>query len=625
MFESAGEGLLVANKEGTILMSNPRVCEMFGYSKSELIGKEIDMLVPDHLRHRHIKHREGYHHHPKKRSMGKGVDLQGQRKDGSSFPVEISLNYFENEDDILVMALLTDITERKKADSDLSKTLKEFADYKIALDEAAIVAITDQKGIIMHANDNFCKISKYSREELIGQDHRIVNSGHHSKEFIRNLWVTIANGKTWKGELRNKAKDGTIYWVDTTIIPFLNEDGKPYQYVAIRADITERKVMNERILQLNNELEQRVEERTEALRESEKLYSTIARNYPNGTISVFDEELRYVFVEGKELYKIGVTSKDLIGTNYLDRLPKDIGVNIKTHLLNVFKGISTSFEFEYRNNHYILNAVPMPDSKGNTRQILVVEQNVTKQKKAENEIRKSLEKEKELNELKSRFVSMASHEFRTPLSTILSSVSLVQKYDAPENEEKREKHIIRIKSAVNNLTGILNDFLSLDKLETGKVENNPVEFDVVKFSEEMTEEMQAVAKKGQSVIYKHSGKNTIVVADKHILKNILHNLLSNASKYSGEGTEVSFNTFSDKTKLKIEIRDNGIGIPEEEKQHMFERFFRAKNAVNIGGTGLGLNIVKKYTELLNGEIGFESKAGEGTTFTLIIPLKPKAK
>ncbi len=557
--------------------------------------------------------------------MGKGVDLQCQRKDGSSFPVEISLNYFENEDDTLVMALLTDITERKKADSDLSKTLKEFADYKIALDEAAIVAITDQKGIIMHANDNFCKISKYSREELIGQDHRIVNSGHHSKEFIRNLWTTIANGKVWKGELKNKAKDGTTYWVDTTIIPFLNEEGKPYQYVAIRADITERKLMDERILQINNELEQRVEDRTEALRESEKLYSTIARNFPNGTISVFDQELRYVFVEGKELYKIGVTSKDLIGTNYLDRLPKDIGANIKTHLFNVFKGISTSFEFEYRNNHYILNAVPMPDNKGITRQILVVEQNVTKQKKAENEIRKSLEKEKELNELKSRFVSMASHEFRTPLSTILSSVSLVQKYDSPENEDKREKHIIRIKSAVNNLTGILNDFLSLDKLETGKVENNPVEFDVVKFAEEMTEEMQAVAKKGQSVIYKHSGKNTIVVADKHILKNILHNLLSNASKYSGEGTEVSFNTFSDKTKLKIEIRDNGIGIPEEEKQHMFERFFRAKNAVNIGGTGLGLNIVKKYTELLNGEIGFESKAGEGTTFTLIIPLKPKAK
>lgn len=606
-------------------MANPRVCEMFGYSKSELVSKEIDILVPDQLRLKHIKHREGYHEHPKKRSMGKGIDLRGQRKDGSSFPVEISLNYFQNEDDILVMALLIDITERKKADQELSKALREFRDYKFALDEAAIVAITDQKGIIMHANDNFCKISKFSREELIGQDHRIINSGHHSKEFIRNLWVTIANGKTWKGELKNKAKDGTTYWVDTTIIPFLNEEGKPYQYVAIRADITERKVMDERILQLNNELEKRVEDRTEALRESEKLYSTIARNYPNGTISVFDENLRYVFVEGKELYKIGVTSKDLIGTNYLDRLPKDIGVNIKTHLLNVFKGISTSFEFEYRNNHYILNAVPMPDSKGNIRQILVVEQNVSKQKKAENEIRKSLVKEKELNELKSRFVSMASHEFRTPLSTILSSVSLVQKYDAPENEDKRVRHITRIKSAVNNLTGILNDFLSLDKLEAGKVENNPIEFDVVKFSEEMTEEMQAVAKKGQTVIYKHNGKNTKVIVDKHILKNILHNLLSNASKYSDEETEINFNTFSDKTKLKIEICDRGIGIPDEEKQHMFERFFRAKNAVNIGGTGLGLNIVKKYIELLEGKIEFESKAGEGTTFTLFIPLKPQAK
>ncbi|MCG3167126.1 MAG: Adaptive-response sensory-kinase SasA [Bacteroidia bacterium] len=623
LFESAGEGLLVANKEGTILMSNPRVCEMFGYTKEELLGKGIDILVPDQLRHQHTKHRESYHRHPKKRSMGKGVDLQGQRKDGSTFPVEISLNYFKNDDDMLVMALLTDISERKKSEQELAQTLREFKDYKFALDEAAIVAITDQKGIIKHANDNFCKISKYSREELIGQDHRIVNSGYHSKEFIRNLWTTIANGKIWKGELRNRAKDGTFYWVDTTIIPFLNEEGKPYQYVAIRADITERKQMNEKVLQLNNELEQRVEERTEALRESEKLYSTIARNYPNGTISVFDENLHYIFVEGKELFKIGVTSKDLIGTSYLDRLPKDISKNIEQHLRNVFKGVSTSFEFEYRNNHYLLNAVPMPDARGRVRQILVVEQNVTKQKNAENEIRKSLEKEKELNELKSRFVSMASHEFRTPLSTILSSVSLVQKYDGPENEEKREKHITRIKSAVNNLTGILNDFLSLDKLETGKVENNPVEFDIVKFAEEMTEEMQAVAKKGQQIIYKHKGKKTTVIADKHILKNILHNLLSNASKYSNEDTEINFNTISDKTNLKIEVCDKGIGIPVEEQQHMFERFFRAKNATNIGGTGLGLNIVKKYTELLDGKIEFESKSGEGTIFTIEIPMNAK--
>lgn len=133
--------------------------------------------------------------------------------------------------------------------------IKELSDYKHALDESAIVAITDQKGKIIHANDNFCKISKYTKEELIGRDHRIINSGYHSKEYIREIWTTIANGKIWKGELKNKAKDGTTYWVDTTIVPFLNDDGKPYRYIAIRSDITFRKEAEENLIKYSNALE----------------------------------------------------------------------------------------------------------------------------------------------------------------------------------------------------------------------------------------------------------------------------------------------------------------------------------------------------------------------------------
>lgn len=140
--------------------------------------------------------------------------------------------------------------------SNLLKIMKkELSDYKHALDESAIVAITDQKGIIIHANDNFCKISKYSKQELIGQDHRIINSGFHPKEYIRDIWTTIANGKIWKGELKNKAKDGATYWVDTTIVPFLNKEGKPYQYIAIRSDITCRKKAEENLIKYSSALE----------------------------------------------------------------------------------------------------------------------------------------------------------------------------------------------------------------------------------------------------------------------------------------------------------------------------------------------------------------------------------
>lgn len=492
LFESAAEGLVVVDKMGVINIINPRIEEMFGYTREELIGKPLETLMPDKYRSQHLTHRANYNAYPSKRSMGKGIDLTAKRKDGSTFSVEISLNNFNVDGEAMTIALISDITERKIAEDALKK--------------------------------------------------------------------------------------------------------------------------------LNTELEERVAERTRELEESQKLYRIIARNYPNGIINVFDKNLDYVFAEGMDLYKIGITSEELRGTNYLERLPETIRQHVKRKLLSVFKGKNCNFEISANKRTYMIDAVGLRDAEGEIQQILVVQTNITQLKKAEEGIKKALKKEKYLNELKSRFVSMASHEFRTPLTSILSSASLLEKYiESSDNKEKQHKHLTRIKASVHLLTDILNDFLSLDMLEEGKVDMHYSNFNLPKFLEELVEELQEITKRGQSISYHHEGEEQLTY-DKQILKNILNNLLSNAIKYSKENGEVLFSTELNDGTLVITIKDHGIGIPEEEQEHLFERFFRANNVTSIQGTGLGLNIVKKYVDIVKGDILFESKIAEGTTFTIKLPI-----
>jgi two-component system sensor kinase FixL len=241
---------------------------------------------------------------------------------------------------------------------------------------------------------------------------------------------------------------------------------------------------------------------------------------------------------------------------------------------------------------------------------------VTALREAKEEVSLSLEKEKELNQMKSRFVSMASHEFRTPLSSVQLSSSLIEKYAEPYNNKQITKHVHKIKNAVGNLTTILNDFLSLERLEAGRVEPTFQEFDLVKFSEEITEEMQMIAKQDQHIIYQHTGLESIVSLDQNLLRNCMINLINNAIKYSGENTFIEFNTEISDKQCIVTIRDNGIGIPDIDQKHLFQPFFRAHNTGSIPGTGLGLNIVLRYAGLMKGEVQFESRINQGTTFIL---------
>jgi PAS domain S-box-containing protein len=248
----------------------------------------------------------------------------------------------------------------------------------------------------------------------------------------------------------------------------------------------------------------------------------------------------------------------------------------------------------------------------------VLQEALLELEKSKEQLSEALSAERELNDMKSRFVTMASHEFRTPLSTILSSISLVSKYNQTTADDKIEKHVQRIKSAVTNMTLILNDFLSAEKLNEGKVFITKQEVDLEKLVTEVCAEMNGILKSGQKIIIQHVGNETAWL-DKQITRNMLLNLISNAIKFSPENKNVQVSTKISSQNIAIEVSDNGMGIPEEEQEHLFERFFRAKNATNIQGTGLGLNIVAKYLEALGGEINFKSELEKGTTFFINIP------
>jgi len=360
------------NETGDISDVNKAAEKMTGLSITELIDLPFASLFVDpgkaELMIRQILNEEIVHNYP-----------LSFHADGSSDRFELifnaSLYVDEKNNSRSIFASARDISEpQKHADDHLKKIQKEIIDYKFALDESCIVAITDQKGIIQYVNDFFCKISKFNRHELIGQDHRIINSGYHSKEFIRNIWVTIANGQIWKGELKNKAKDGSTYWVDTTIVPFLDEKGKPYQYVAIRSDITQRKISEEQ----QEILEIKVKSQREEL-------AMILEKINDGFIMV-DNDFRYQFVN-KEIGKmVGLDPAGMIGKSIWDIFPDAVG----TSTYNAFyeardkqKYISNIDYFEPLDLWQENRIYPGPNG------LSVFIRDISEQKKAEEKVRRS--------------------------------------------------------------------------------------------------------------------------------------------------------------------------------------------------------------------------------------------
>ncbi len=475
IFAESTLGIIVTNRHGKIIKLNEEAEQLFAYPSGELDGKPIEVLVPDSARQQHIGHRNNYHKKPGRRLMGEGRELFGKKKDGTLFPIEISLTTAMIEGEQVAIAYINNIAERLKTANALKESEAQLA---AIIDNASDGIISIEKsGAILSINQAAARIFGYQQEEVFGKNIKmLMPEPDHSQhdQYLENYHTTGVRKIIGIGrEVTGRKKDGTHFPLHLNVSEVAVKGG--IIYTAVLRDLTVREALNTQI---------------------------------------------------------------------------------------------------------------------------------------------------ELNELKSRFVSMASHEFRTPLTSILSSVSIIKRYSEKGIPEKQNKHILRIQNSVKNLTSILNDFLSLEKLESGKVNLNISEIDLTEFVAETIEDLEPTLKEGQQILHAHTGENKII-QDAHLLKNILFNLLSNAVKYSPNGEDITINSSTANQKLTIEVIDQGIGIPLEDQKHMFTRFFRANNVINIKGTGLGLTIVKRYIDLMEGDIGFKSTPGEGSCFTVNIPQQLK--
>lgn len=525
-FKNSFIGMVVVDKTGSIISSNLFLQQLFGYTEQELIGKKIEILIPSRFHHNHKNVRNHFMESPHSRPMGTGLDLFGMKKDGTEFPIEVSLNSNIVNDENYVIAYVNDISKRVYESQKIEK-LKEDLEINVV---NRTRELTRTLSVMELLNEKL-------EQTLINQKAILDNAG---------VMLYATN------------KDG--------IIQFFNPE-------AVRLT---------------------------GYQESE----------------VVDKLSSVIFHRQLEL---NMCREQLLQKNITAET--DFEVVKQKSLLNEIVGLECMFVNKNEEEIPVsLTMTPIWDAKNQLNGFMGVAFDMTENKRIRAELIDALSKEKQLGEMKSRFVSMASHEFRTPLSTILSSAYLAEKYTDTLEQPKREKHLKRIVNAVNNLTNILNEFLSVGKIEEGKVILHHSCFNLKDVFQYLINDVSGLLKKGQKIKYHHEGEE-IVCLDSSLLNNIILNLLSNAIKFSEEGKDIEFYSEIKNEQVTISIKDHGLGIPEEEQQHLMQRFYRAKNVSNIQGTGLGLHIVSKYVELMGGSISFQSEENKGTTFIIQLTSK----